>query len=127
MFAEVYAARARLPPLQNKLSEPPRRAILAISAIWWGIELLMMHGERWICRLFRKHFERKEQPSSALPAPPRLRRRPLESHGINSQSVLSLPPSLPPSLLYNAFDVCLFLLNLLYFDEAVNYERAELP
>ena len=57
-----------------------------------------------------------EQPSSPPPAP-------LESHGINSQSVLSLPPS----LLYNAFDVCLFLLNLLYFDEAVNYERAELP
>ena len=58
-----------------------------------GIELLMMHGERWICRLFRKHFERKErarahraseQPSSPPPAP-------LESHGINSQSVLSLP------------------------------------
>ena len=35
--------------------------------------------------------------------------------------------SLSPSLLHNAFDVCLFLLNLLYFDEAVNYERAELP
>ena len=30
----------------------------------------------------------------------------------------------PPSLLYNAFDVCLFLLNSLYFDETVNYEQA---
>ena len=98
----------RFTPLVSRHSKtscliPPRRAILAISAIWWGIELLMMHGERWICRLFRKHFERKErthraseQPSS----PPRSRRafggvRWSRMELIRRASSPSLHPSLP--------------------------------